>query len=207
MHADDRAYWDVALPAAPAGGPPAWVRAAVEQVGDVQLAQWGVRLLTGQAQPGDAGDPDIALIRGEADALDPGLALDPHLSRWLGARVLLHHWHPRAAAAVIGGLGDGSAAVRALCCRIVAARGAAEPGAGDLGGAAGTVESLLDDPDPRVRSAAARALGEVGGVGSAASLEGLMMDPDTVLAGAAEEALERLAERHQRPDLRPEPEY
>jgi hypothetical protein len=33
------------------------------------------------------------------------------------------------------------------------------------------------------------------------------MDPDSVLASAAEEALDRLAERFARPDLRAEPEY
>lgn len=202
MDQDDRGYWDTALPTTPPGDGTEWVTAAVEQVGGPQLADWAVRLLAGQAHPGEAGDPDIALIRGEADGLDPELALDPHLSRWLGARVLLHHWHPRAAGAVVRGLEDESAAVRALCCRIVAARGDAE-----LGAAARTVESLLGDPDPRVRSAAARALGEVGGEGAATALQGLLMDPDSVLAGAAEEGLERLAERHHRPDLRPEPEY
>lgn len=197
-----REYWDVSLPTTAAGGGNAWVGAAVEQLGGQRLADWAVRLLTGQARPGDPQDPDIALIRGEASDLDPELAADPHLSRWLGARVLLHHWHRRAAPAVLAGLADESPAVRQACCRIVATQG--EP---ELAAAAESVESLLGDPDPRVRSAAAVALGEVGGERAAGALQELLMDPDSVLSLAAEEALGRLAERHSRPDLRVEPEY
>ncbi|MEW1981971.1 HEAT repeat domain-containing protein [Citricoccus sp. NPDC079358] len=195
-------YWDVNLPGPAPGEEAAMVTAAVEQVGGRQLADWAVRLLSGRARPGDAGDPDIALIRENADTVDPDLALDPHLPRMLGARVLVHHWHPRAADAVLTGLTDESAAVRRTCCRVVAAHGAE-----GLMPAARTVESLLSDPDPRVRSAAARALGEVGAESTASALQSLLMDPDSVLASAAEEALDRLAERFARPDLRAEPEY
>lgn len=202
MEHGNRGYWDVSLPAAPEGDGPDWVTAAVGHLGPQRLADWAVRLLTGQARPGDPEDPDIALISGDASRMDPELALDPHLPRVLGAGVLRHHWHPRAAPAVIAGLADESPAVRQACCRIVAAQGTPE-----LMAAAETVESLLADPDPRVRSAAALALGEVGGERSATALQGLLMDPDSVLAGAAEEALNRLAERHARPDLRAEPEY
>lgn len=202
MEQGNRGYWDVSLPATPDRGETAWVATAVEQLGGHRLADWAVRLLTGQAQPGDPGDPDIALIRGDATHVDPELALDPHLPRWLGARVLQHHWHPRAAQAVMAGLSDESPGVRQECCRIVAAQGAPE-----LVSAAGTLESLLGDPEPRVRSAATLALGEVGGERVATALQVLLMDPDSVLAGAAEDALERLAERHSRPDLRAEPEY
>lgn len=195
-------YWEVNLPGPAEGEEAAMVTAAVEQVGGRQLADWAVRLLTGRARPGDTGDPDIALIRGEADTLDPELALDPHLPRMLGARVLVHHWHPRAADAVMAGLTDESVAVRRTCCRIVTAH-AAE----GLASASRTVEALLSDPDPRVRSAAAQALGEVGRESTASTLQGLLMDPDSVLASAAEDALDRLAERFARPDLRSEPEY
>ncbi len=202
MDHGDRDFWDVHLPATAGGGEAEMVAAAAGQLGGPGLADWAVRLLRGRARPGDDGDPDIALIRGEPAALDAELALDPHLSRWLGARVLVHHWHPRAADAVREGLTDGSAAVRQLCCRIVAVRGSAA-----FDTAARTVEGLLADPEPRVRSAAALALGEVGGESSAGPLRGLLMDPDSVLASAAEDALGRLADRLGRPDLRPEPEY
>lgn len=198
----NRNDWEVNLPATAEGEEAGWVTAAVGQLGSPRLADWAVRLLTGHAHPGDPGDPDIALIRGDISRLDPELALDPHLPRVLGARVLRHHWHHRAVPAVLTGLEDESPAVRQACCRIVAAQGATE-----LVSSAGAVETLLSDPDPRVRSAAALALGEVGGERSAGALQGLLMDPDSVLAGAAEEALARLAERHARPDLRAEPEY
>jgi hypothetical protein len=202
MDHGNRDFWDVHLPAEADGGEAELVAAAAEQLGGNQLADWAVRLLTGRARPGDDGDPDIALVRGDPAALDPELALDPHLSRWLGARVLVHHWHPRAAGAVGEGLADDSAAVRQLCCRIVAVQGSPA-----FDAAARTVEGLLADPEPRVRSAAAQALGEVGGESSAGALQGLLMDPDSVLASAAEDALARLADRLARPDLRAQPEY
>jgi HEAT repeat protein len=202
MDHGDRGFWDVRLPATADGGEAELAAAAAERLGGPSLADWAVRLLTGRARPGDDGDPDIALIRGDPAALDPELALDPHLSRWLGARVLVHHWHPRAAGAVAKGLTDDSAAVRQLCCRIVAVQGSPA-----FDASARAVEGLLADPDPRVRSAAARALGEVGGESAAGPLRGLLMDPDSVLASAAEDALGRLAERLARPDLRAEPEY
>lgn len=195
-------FWAVHLPATADDGEAEVVAAAVGQLGGPRLADWAVRLLTGRARPGDDGDPDIALIRGDAAALDPELALDPHLSRWLGARVLVHHWHLRAVDAVRDGLADDSAAVRQMCCRVVAAQGSPA-----FEAAAPAVEGLLADPEPRVRSAAALALGEVGGGSSASSLRGLLMDPDSVLASAAEDALDRLADRLARPDLRPGPQY
>jgi hypothetical protein len=198
-------YWDVHLPSTASGDEAALVAAAVGTVGANQLADWAVRLLSGQAQPGNPGDPDIALIRGDAASMDPGLAMDPHLPRMLGARVLVYHWHPRAAGAVLAGLADQSPAVRQMCCRIVAAQGAQDPAG--LVATAPVLESLLADPEPRVRSAAAVALGEVGGDNAANALQGLLMDPDSVLASAAEDGLDRLAERLDRPDLRAEPEY
>jgi HEAT repeat protein len=205
MSEGHRGYWDVHLPATTHGDEAALVAAAVEGLGAVPLADWAVRLLAGQARPGDPGDPDIALIRGEAAALDPALALDPHLPRWLGARVLVHQWHPRAAGAVVAGLADESPAVRGMCCRILAEHGARD--LPDPAAAASAVEPLLADPEPQVRSAAAEALGEVGGPDAAEALQGLLMATDSVLAAAAEEALDRLADRLQRPDLRAEPEY
>ena len=73
--------------------------------------------------------------------------------------------------------------------------------------AAGPLERLLTDPDPRVRSAAAQALGAVGRESAARALNGLLMDPDSVLASAAEDALVQIADRLDRPDLRPRTDY
>jgi HEAT repeat protein len=102
-------------------------------------------------------------------------------------------------AAVLAGLDNEDWQVREVSCRVAGSQGIAE--------AAGPLERLLADPDPRVRSAAAQALGAVGRESAARALNGLLMDPDSVLASAAEDALVQIADRLDRPDLRPRTDY
>lgn len=102
-------------------------------------------------------------------------------------------------AAVLAGLDSEDWQVREASCRVAGSQGIAE--------AAGPLERLLADPDPRVRSAAAQALGAVGRESAARALNGLLMDPDSVLASAAEDALVQIADRLDRPDLRPRTDY
>lgn len=106
---------------------------------------------------------------------------------------------PARPAAVLAGLDSDDWQVREASCRVAGAQGIAE--------AAGRLEQLLGDSDPRVRSAAAEALGAVGRESAARALHGLLMDPDSVLASAAEDALELIADRLERPDLRPGTDY
>ncbi|MEU3847875.1 HEAT repeat domain-containing protein [Micrococcus terreus] len=191
----ERAEWDLSLPASGAERDAAMIRAAADTLGEARLADWAVRLLTGAARVGDPADPDPVLI-----GAVPGWM--PYWSRVWGARVLLHVWPSRAGvaeSAVLAGLSDEEWRVRVLCAQITAVHG--------VRGAEETLMTLTGDPVPHVRSAAARALGEVGSDRAAPTLDQLMMDPDSVLADAAETALARLAERLDRPDLRPDSEY
>lgn len=191
----ERAEWDVTLPASGAQRDAAMIRAAADTLGEARLADWAVRLLTGAARVGDPADPDPALIGAVTGWM-------PYWSRVWGARVLLHVWPARAGvaeSAVLAGLADEEWRVRVLCAQITAVHG--------VRGAEETLVQLTGDPVPHVRSAAARALGEVGSDRAVPTLDQLMMDPDSVLADAAETALARLAERLDRPDLRPDTEY
>ncbi|HEY4615134.1 MAG TPA: HEAT repeat domain-containing protein [Citricoccus sp.] len=106
---------------------------------------------------------------------------------------------PARPEAVLAGLDSDDWQVREASCRVAASQG--------IDQAAVPLEGLLADPDPRVRSAAALALGAVGRERAARALNGLLMDPDTVLASAAEDALEQIAARLDRPDLRPGTDY
>lgn len=191
----ERAEWDVTLPASGAQRDAAMIRAAADTLGEARLADWAVRLLTGAARVGDPADPDPALIGAVTGWM-------PYWSRVWGARVLLHVWPARAGvaeSAVLAGLADEEWRVRVLCAQITAVHG--------VRGAEDTLLQLTGDPVPHVRSAATRALGEVGSDRAVPTLDQLMMDPDSVLADAAETALARLAERLDRPDLRPDTEY
>ena len=191
----ERAEWDVTLPASGAERDAAMIRAAADTLGEARLADWAVRLLTGAARVGDPADPDPVLI-----GAVPGWM--PYWSRVWGARVLLNVWPSRAGvaeSAVLAGLTDEEWRVRVLCAQITAVHG--------VRGAEETLMTLTGDPVPHVRSAATRALGEVGSDRAVPTLDQLMMDPDSVLADAAETALARLAERLDRPDLRPDSEY
>lgn len=201
----ERADWDVTLPASGAERDAAMIRAAADTLGEARLADWAVRLLTGAARVGDPADPDPALIGAVTGWM-------PYWSRVWGARVLLHVWPARAGvaeSAVLAGLADEEWRVRVLCAQITAVHGlgAGVGAVGDLSSFEDTLLQLTGDPVPHVRSAATRALGEVGSDRAVPTLDQLMMDPDSVLADAAETALARVAERLDRPDLRPDTEY
>lgn len=196
--------WEVNLPASGPERDAAMIRAAADQLGELPLADWAVRLLTGAARAGDDGDPDPSLI-----GAVPGWM--PYWSRVWGARALVHVWHPKAADAVLAALGDKEWRVRVLAAQIVALHGLGVSRGGAARGKTNPYEAglvrLTDDTEPHVRSAATRALGEVGTLESVPVLDRLVMDPDSVVSDAAENALARMAKRLDRPDLNPLPEY
>lgn len=171
------------------------IQTAAEQLGTNPLIDWAVRLLSGQSRPGDAADPDITLLGGME-------ALEDWMARVWAAQVLLHRWHHAAEPAVAQGLEDEVWQVRTVCLEVAALRKltALEP----------HVSHMVDDPAPQVRSSAAQTLGELGSVNSSDTVTVLgeaVMSPDSVVADAAERALERLAERFDRPDIRTASRY
>jgi hypothetical protein len=104
-----------------------------------------------------------------------------------GARALTFVWHESAASAVHRGLGDQAWRVREMCARVVYVRRLPETDA---------LLALLADEVARVRSAAARALGEIADEATAkAPLTALLQDPEKEVRRSAHDAMVRLERR------------
>jgi len=95
-------------------------------------------------------------------------------------------WDESATAGIEAGLSNQAWRVREMCARVVAAR--ALP-------LAGILRTMLTDDVPRVRAAAALALGEVGEASDADDIRRLFRDPEIDVRRAAERAHKRLAAR------------
>jgi len=117
---------------------------------------------------------------------DPEVWRDHWLRTW-GARGLLHAWHDGASDAVVAGLRDEHWRPAEMCLKVAAAH--------DVAGAGDGAAALADHPLPRVRAAAARALGVVGDTEHVGVVADHLDDPDETVRRAAARALERLRVR------------
>ena len=144
------------------GGPPTprqRIAAECTNGGRAALIAGCVALLAGN--PDDVDDHLITVLGGEAAAhvLDGGEGgRSGYWPRVWAARGLLHAWDERAdhaevergIDAIIGALGDHAWRVREMAAKVVAAH--------RVGRALDAVAALRDDPIPRVRAAAERAI-------------------------------------------------
>ncbi|NYE96499.1 hypothetical protein FHU41_002749 [Psychromicrobium silvestre] len=110
------------------------------------------------------------------------------LPTW-GARACLYLWHEDCTEPILAGLGSEFWRAREMCAKVCRYR---EVGLSEL-------SPLLNDPIPRVRAAAARAIGSLGEVEHAQGLKKLRTDPEASVRTAANSALKQLAERLDRP--------
>jgi hypothetical protein len=120
-----------------------------EQRGKPQFVAGCVALLGG----GEADDGLILVLGGEAAGyVLAGRNGGPHgyWPRVWAARGLLHAWDDQATAAIIAATGDGAWRVREMAGKVVARH--------RIGDALPAVTALRDDPVPRVRAAAGRAV-------------------------------------------------
>lgn len=111
-----------------------------------------VRLISGE----DADDPALLLALGGPGAkkfLDGRPHDDTYWLRVWGARGLLWAWSDSAVDAVMTALNDEAWRVREMASKVVARH--------RLGDALPTVAELRDDPVPRVRNAATRAIAQL----------------------------------------------
>ena len=167
--------------------------AAVAKYGEREVVDRAVALVSGA----NAGEEFLLWVggrhaRGILDGAPP--LYWPEV--W-GARTLLHVWDPSAAVAVVASLADGAWRVREMCLRVVAERAV---------DASTQARALLTDEVPRVRAAAARALGAVGGADDTEAVSNLLTDPDIDVRRSAGAALERLRQGHPRANATdPEP--
>lgn len=162
------------------------IAAAVQVYGERETVDRAAALLGGA----NAGE-DFLLFVGGTHAkgiLDGAPALYwPEL--W-GARALMNVWHDSAGIAIKAGLTNQAWRVREMCAKVVYVR---ELPYSDI------LLPMLTDEVPRVRAAAARALGKVGDFEHAASIKRLLKDPDVDVRRPAGEALQAIKERFGRP--------
>ncbi|BCJ33727.1 hypothetical protein Athai_12300 [Actinocatenispora thailandica] len=115
---------------------------------------------------------------------------DPSLLYWprvWAARALVYVWDDAAIPAVLDALGDDAWRVREMAAKVVIAH--------QLGAAGDLLVPLLSDPVPRVRAAAARALGVVGEAEHAPPLRKATADEEAQVSTRAEAALRTLSKR------------
>ena len=162
---------------------------AVDRYGEPRVVALATELL----QARNAGNNILLYLGGRhaQGVLDGAPAL--YWPEVWGARAFMYVWgeEPDAAAsAVLTGLGNRAWRVREMCAKVCAARAIGGPE---------TLTVLLADEVARVRSAAARALAEVGYREHMEQLRLLLKDQDLDVRRAAQHSLDRLRERT-RPD-------
>jgi HEAT repeat protein len=99
------------------------------------------------------------------------------------ARALLQVWDDSAASAVLTGVENRAWRVREMCLKVCAVRKLGDPS---------VLKRRLTDENPRVRAAAAHAIGAVGTADDRALLEPLLRDPDMDVRRAAGETIKSL---------------
>ena len=177
--------------------------AAATTHGESRTVQTAVRMLTGRTSVEDVTSGLAAMIAGD----DEGLSLPA-----AGALALTAVWHRSAVPALRQALTDDDETVREAALTVLTAR-AGRLRADQLLDAdlVAAVHAACGDPSPGVRGAACAALGELARDRDLETvlptLSAAVMDVDADLAAAAELGLTRLADRLDRPDLRPSTQY
>jgi len=155
---------------------------AVARYGEPTVVQRAASLLSG----GNEGDEFLLWVGGRhaQGVLDGAPPL--YWPEVWGARALTYVWDDSATSAVHRGLGDQAWRVREMCARVVFLRKLPETDA---------LIQITKDEVARVRSAAARALGEVGDDAVRAVLVGMLQDPEKEVRRSAHDAIVRLEKR------------
>lgn len=178
-------------PGDPAVSPRDLLRRAVAEHGEDAVAAWCADLLAVRAAFDDPDLPSLLWLGGRVARWELDRAAAPGEDRYWprvwGARGLLYVWRPAAGPDVVAGLTDPAWRVREMCAKVTVLR--------ELGEAADVLAGLLDDGTPRVRAAAARALGAVGEGEHAPGLHDALLDPEEAVRAAASRALDRLRDR------------
>ena len=155
------------------------IAAAVNQWGEREVVDRSVALIGGLS----AGDDFLLAVGGRhAEGVLKGAPVLYWPELW-GTRALLYVWDDTAILAVRAALGNQAWRVREMGTRVAAAR--------DLPLAPPITELLLDEV-PRVRAAAARALGALGGASAVAAIRPLLKDPEIDVRRGAQQAIDAL---------------
>ncbi|MFD2083202.1 HEAT repeat-containing protein [Actinopolymorpha cephalotaxi] len=171
--------------------PREYVRQACARYGSADVVRRCAALLRGADPAGEEEFLRTLGFRGELSWLlkEP----NPYWARVWAARALRYCWDDTAAAAVLHGLYDEAWRVVEHCAVIAGDR--------ELADAVPTLVTLTEDPGPRVRAAAARAMASVAEREHLPTLLRLTDDPERIVRVATEKALAALRDRL---DLNPE---
>lgn len=155
---------------------------AVELLGEAEVVARATSLMAGNNEGVDF----LLFVGGEhAQGILDGAPVLYWPELW-GVRTLLYVWDETAAPAVIHSLNDPAWRVREMGARVIVARGL--PAVAEL-------TELLADGVPRVRIAAARALGAVGTMDDMDSIRGILKDPLVDVRRGAQQGLDLLRSR------------
>lgn len=156
--------------------------AAVERYSEAGVIERALSLLAGNNE----GEDFLLFVGGEhAQGILDGAPVLYWPELW-GARALLYVWDESARPAIIGTLNNPAWRVREMGARVAAAREL--PAASELA-------ELLTDRVPRVRVAAARALGAVGSLEDVDRIRPLLKDPEIDVRRGAQQGIDALRAR------------
>lgn len=156
--------------------------AAVERYGDARVIDRSLSLLAGK----DEGDDFLLFVGGShAQGILDGAPVLYWPELW-GARALLHVWRDSAAPSILDATTNPAWRVREMSARVIAAHSLA---------ATSELTELLTDDVPRVRIAAARALGTIGSPEDMDSIRALLKDPEIDVRRGAQQGLDELRKR------------
>jgi len=155
------------------------IAAASERHGEDTVVERAVSLIEGNNE----GKEFLLVVGGEhAQGILDGAPVLYWPELW-GTRALLHAWNDSAADAVRTALSNQAWRVREMATRVVATRRVE---------AHEQLVALLEDETPRVRAAAARALGTVGSVDDISVIEPLLKDAEIDVRRGAQQGMDAI---------------
>lgn len=161
------------------------IEAAIELYGEPTVVARSLSLMDGKYE----GEDFLLFVGGEhAQGILNGAPVLYWPELW-GLRALQHVWDDSAISPVLLSLQNPAWRVREMGCRVIAARGV--PAADEL-------LALVTDKTPRVRAAAARALGSVASMEHLENIRALTKDPMLEVRRAAQQGIDTLRLRFPR---------
>lgn len=158
------------------------IAAAVKELGEPTVVLRAVSLIAGNNE----GEEFLLVVGGEhARGILDGAPVLYWPELW-GTRALLYVWDESAAVAVTAALHNQAWRVREMAARVAALRGLE---------VAPVLIGMLADETPRVRAAAARALGPLGTLEQVDDIRPLLKDPEIDVRRGAQQGIDALRAR------------
>ncbi len=158
------------------------IAAAVADLGESTVARRAISLIAGNNE----GEDFLITVGGEhARGILDGAPVLYWPELW-GTRALLYVWDDSAVTGAIAALHNQAWRVREMAARVAAARGL------DV---VPVLTGMLADETPRVRAAAARALGSLGALENVDDIRPLLTDPEIEVRRGAQQGIDAIRDR------------